>query len=297
MFNWNDLESFLSLSRNAKLNLASKKLKIESTTIARRILRLEQNLDVKLFIRSNNAYILTDNGQKLLTYAERIESEIHSISEDFTDKNVNLSGIIRIAIPEGLGVNVFSKYLKDFYKLHPDLEIELIADSKARNLLTKEIDISITLSRPQKGKLIAKKLADYELRLYGSQEYINNSSRINSPKDLNEHKFISYIDDLIDFPELKYLKDLNKNIKIVFRSNSLIAQLQAVKQGIGLSLLHHFIAREQKDLKLLLEDHIKFSREYWIVVHQDLITLKRVRVVLDFFSNVIKKEKNNFIIN
>ena len=157
MFNWNDLESFLSLSRNAKLNLASKKLKIESTTIARRILRLEQNLDVKLFIRSNNAYILTDNGQKLLTYAERIESEIHSISEDFTDKNVNLSGIIRIAIPEGLGVNVFSKYLKDFYKLHPDLEIELIADSKARNLLTKEIDISITLSRPQKGKLIANK--------------------------------------------------------------------------------------------------------------------------------------------
>ena len=83
----------------------------------------------------------------------------------------------------------------------------------------------------------------------------------------------------------------------MFRSNSLIAQLHAVKQGIGLSLLHHFIAREQKDLKLLLDDHIKFSREYWIVVHQDLITLKRVRVVLDFFSNVIKKEKNNFIIN
>ena len=61
MFNWNDLESFLTLSRNTKLNLASKKLKIEPTTISRRILRLEQKLNVKLFVRSNNAYIFPNS--------------------------------------------------------------------------------------------------------------------------------------------------------------------------------------------------------------------------------------------
>tara|TARA_A100001011_G_scaffold342722_1_gene376482 strand:- start:557 stop:1447 length:891 start_codon:yes stop_codon:yes gene_type:complete len=295
MFNWNDLESFLTLSRNTKLNLASKKLKIEPTTISRRILRLEQKLDVKLFVRSNNAYILTDNGQKLLLYAERIESEAFSINEKFLEKKINLSGSVRIAIPEGLGVEVFSKYLDDFYKLHPDLEIELLADTRARNLLTREIDISITLSRPQKGKLIAWKLSNYILKLYGSKKYINKHQKIKTLKDLNNHKFVGYIDDLIDFPELKYLKDLNKNIKIIFGSNSLQAQLNAVKKGVGISLLHTFIARKEKELVIILDDYIKISREYWIVVHEDLIKLKRVRVVLDFLKDIIKKERKNLI--
>ena len=60
MFNWNDLESFLTLTRAGKLNIASKKLKIESTTISRRISRLEKKLSSKLFFRSNNLYILKD---------------------------------------------------------------------------------------------------------------------------------------------------------------------------------------------------------------------------------------------
>ena len=116
MFNWNDLESFIILSRSGKLNLAAKKLKIEPTTISRRILRLEEKLDVKLFYRSNNQYILTDDGTRLIIFAEKIESEILSINEDFTDKNVNLTGVVRISLPEGLGIEIFTKYLKEFYK-------------------------------------------------------------------------------------------------------------------------------------------------------------------------------------
>ena len=211
MFNWNDLESFLTLSRSCKLNNASKKLKIESTTIARRILRLEDKLKTKLFVRSNNVYILTDSGQRLLTYAESIETEALSINEHFLNKNLNLSGTVRIAVPEGFGVEIFSNHLEEFYSMHPDIEIELLADSLARNMLTREIDISISLSRPKKGKLMAWKLAGYELKLYASKKYLENNNKINSLKDLNDHKFISYIDDLIDFPELKYLNDLNKN--------------------------------------------------------------------------------------
>ena len=297
MFNWNDLESFLTLSRSCKLNNASKKLKIESTTIARRILRLEDKLKTKLFVRSNNVYILTDSGQKLLTYAESIETEALSINEHFLNKNLNLSGTVRIAVPEGFGVEIFSNHLEEFYSMHPDIEIELLADSLARNMLTREIDISISLSRPKKGKLMAWKLAGYELKLYASKKYLENNNKINSLKDLNDHKFISYIDDLIDFPELKYLNDLNKNMKVVFRSNSIRAQFNAVKKGIGLALLHTFIAKEEEKLEIILNDQIKISREYWIVVHEDLIKLKRVRVVIDFFSQIIKKDNNNFFVD
>ena len=49
-------------------------------------MRLEEKLDVKLFYRSNNQYILTDDGTRLIIFAEKIESEILSINEEFMIK-------------------------------------------------------------------------------------------------------------------------------------------------------------------------------------------------------------------
>ena len=293
MFNWNDLESFIILSRSGKLNLAAKKLKIEPTTISRRILRLEEKLNVKLFYRSNNQYILTDDGTRLIIFAEKIESEILSINEEFTNKNVNLTGVVRISLPEGLGIEIFTKYLKEFYKEHRDLEIELLADTKARSLSNKEVDISITLSRPKRGKLVSWKLSDYVIQLYGSKEYFTKNKMIDNLENLTGHKFISYVDDLVDYPELNYLHDSFNNIKILFRSNNLQAQLNAVKEGIGIALLHNFIAKKEKNLIPILPKKIKITREYWIVIHEDLINIKRIRVVVDFISRVMKLEKNN----
>ena len=293
MFNWNDLESFIILSRSGKLNLAAKKLKIEPTTISRRILRLEEKLNVKLFYRSNNQYILTDDGTRLIIFAEKIESEILSINEEFTNKNVNLTGVVRISLPEGLGIEIFTKYLKEFYKEHRDLEIELLADTKARSLSNKEVDISITLSRPKRGKLVSWKLSDYVIQLYGSKEYFTKNTMIDNLENLTGHKFISYVDDLVDYPELNYLHDSFNNIKILFRSNNLQAQLNAVKEGIGIALLHNFIAKKEKNLIPILPKKIKIKREYWIVIHEDLINIKRIRVVVDFISRVMKLEKNN----
>ena len=293
MFNWNDLESFIILSRSGKLNLAAKKLKIEPTTISRRILRLEEKLNVKLFYRSNNQYILTDDGTRLIIFAEKIESEILSINEEFTNKNVNLTGVVRISLPEGLGIEIFTKYLKEFYKEHRDLEIELLADTKARSLSNKEVDISITLSRPKRGKLVSWKLSDYVIQLYGSKEYFTKNKMIDNLENLTGHKFISYVDDLVDYPELNYLHDSFNNIKILFRSNNLQAQLNAVKEGIGIALLHNFIAKKEKNLIPILPKKIKITREYWIVIHEDLINIKRIRVVVDFMSRVMKLEKNN----
>ena len=293
MFNWNDLESFLILSRNKKLKNASKKLKIEPTTISRRILRLEQKLGTKLFFRSNNNYVLTDDGNKLLPFSEKIESEAINISEVFLNKNINLTGKVRISVPEGLGIEIFTKYLKDFFKVHKELEIELIADSKSRSLINKEVDISIGLSKPKSSKLKSWKLSTYNIQLYGSKNYLKENNMINNINELSKHKFVSYIDDLIDFPELKYLQETLNNVKIVFRSNNLQAQLNAVKQGVGIAFLHNFIAKKETTLNVILKNQINITREYWIIIHENLINLKRIKVAIDFILNVFNKEKIN----
>ena len=292
MFNWNDLNSFLTLSRSSKLINASKKLKVESTTIARRIARLEDNLKCQLFYKSPKGYSLTENGLRLLRYAEEVESQIYSISESFIGINPDIKGKVRISVGEGLGVEVLTKYLGGFYEKYPEIEIELLADTRLRSLSNRETDILIALSRPKKGRLKSWKLCDYYVKLYGSNYYLENNVEINEIKDLTKHKFVNYADEFIEFPELNYLQEINNNPHIVFSSNSLRSQLLAVKNGIGIGLLNSFVAYKEKDLRVILPKEINIKREYWIVIHENNFHLRRIKVVADFITNILNDEKN-----
>ncbi|MEM6999027.1 MAG: LysR substrate-binding domain-containing protein, partial [Pseudomonadota bacterium] len=82
---------------------------------------------------------------------------------------------------------------------------------------------------------------------------------------------------------------------IVFRSNSLQSQYQAVSDGMGLALLHGFLAAKDKNLKAVLVNTICISREYWMVVHEDMRQLSRINAVSSFFTEVIKKEQKRLL--
>ena len=291
MFNWNDLSSFLALSRCSKLKLASKKLKVEPTTIARRIARLEKNIESDLFNKSPKGYILTEKGVELLRHVEKIENEVFEINDNFLKSNPRIRGKVRISVGEGLGVEVISKNLNLFYERFPEIEIELLADTKSRSLSNHEADVLISLSRPNKGRLMSWKLCNYFVKLYGSKNYNKDLNSIKSLKDLNSHNFVSYVDELIEFPELNYLKEINNKLNVVFSSNSLRSQLHAVKKGVGLGLLHSFIARNHQDLVPVLPNLVDIKREYWLVVHENLYNLQRIKAVTSFLGEILKPEK------
>ena len=287
MFNWNDLNSFLTLSRSSRLLNASKKLKIEPTTIARRIKRLEKNLNCNLFHKSPKGYFLTEKGSELVKYAEKIESEIFRINENLEIKSSLIRGKVRISVGEGLGVEIISKYIHLFYEKNPEIEIELLADTKSRSLSNRETDILISLSRPQSGRLKYWKLCDYFVKLYASKDFLKEY-QITSVHDLNSKPFISYVDEFIDFPELDYLKEVCINANVLFTSNSLRSQLIAVKSGLGLGLLHTFIGRKHDDLVLILGDKINIKREYWVITHENNYQLERFKAVFVFLKELVK---------
>ena len=278
MFNWNDLNSFLTLSRSSRLLKASKKLKIEPTTIARRIKRLEKSLNCNLFHKSPKGYFLTEKGYELVKYAENIESEVFRINENLEIKSSLIRGKVRISVGEGLGVEIISKYIHKFYEQNPEIEIELLADTKLRSLSNRETDILISLSRPQSGRLKYWKLCDYFVKLYASKSFLKKN-QISSFQDLNNKPFISYVDEFV-------------NANVLFTSNSLRSQLIAVKSGLGLGLLHTFIGRKHNDLVLVLGDKINIKREYWVVSHENNYQLERFRAVFVFLKELFK---NNIV--
>ena len=287
MYDWNDLRYFLELSRQGKLVRAAARLHVDHTTVSRRITALEKQLDVRLFDKSPSGYQLTDAGQRLLPLAEQIESASHRLYQDIAGKDARLGGTVRVAAPEALGTQVIARHVAAFRRQHPDIEIELVAETRRMSLSKREADIAISFSRPDSGRLIAWKLCDYRLRLYATREYLAAHAPIETPEDLAGHDFVSYIDDLIEMPELRFFDSTVRNVNVVFRSTNVSAQFNATLDGIGLGLVHCFMAQREPRLQVVLPTQVSVERTYWLLVHEDLRHVARVDAVCDFLTRTL----------
>ena len=295
MYDWNDLRFFLELSRRGRLISAARKLHVDHTTVSRRIAALENELNARLFDKSPRGYKLTDAGLRLLPYAEQMEAQSNRLYQEISGKDARLSGTVRLAAPEALGAHIIAHNMGLFRQIHPDIELELVAESRRTSLSKREADIAITLARPSTGRVIAWKLCDYRLKLYGAQKYLENHPKISNIEGLAGHDFISYIDDLIQMPELRFLDQVIKDPHVVFRSTNVMAQYNATLDSIGLSLVHCFMADQDPRLIPVLPEDISIDREYWLVVHEDLRHVARVDAVCRFLTQTLKDYHNRMI--
>jgi DNA-binding transcriptional LysR family regulator len=291
MYDWNDLRYFLELSRQGKLIKAAARLHVDHTTVSRRIAALEKQLDVRLFDKSPRGYQLTDAGLHLLPMAEKIEAQSNHLYQDISGKDARLSGTVRVATPEALGSQVIARHVTEFRNNHPDIEIELVAETRRMSLSKREADIAITLSRPDSGRLICWKLCDYRLKLFAARDYLDAHPEIDTQDDLVRYQFVSYIDDLIDMPELRFFENTIKNAHVVFRSTNVSAQFNAILEGIGLGMVHCFMAQNEDRLVPVLPDQIWVDRSYWLLVHEDLRQVARVDAVCQFLRHLLRDNK------
>jgi DNA-binding transcriptional LysR family regulator len=203
-------------------------------------------------------------------------------------KDARLSGTVRISTSEGIGAQVIARHIGEFRAEHPDIEIELMADTRRTSLSKREADIAITFSRPESGRLKGWKLCDYRLKLYGSRAYLDNHPKIENIDDLAQHPFVSYIDDLIEMPELRYFESTFKNPHVVFRSTNLNAQYNAIRSGVGLGLVHCFMTANDPQLVAVLPEQIMVQRSFWLMVHEDLRDVARVDAVCRFITRLLR---------
>jgi len=295
MFDWNDLRYFLEVARRQTYVAAAERLGVDHTTVARRIKALESELDQRLFERASSGFALTPAGRTLLRHAEAVESHSLNAAEEIGGLDAAPRGVVRIATTEALGAAFLAQHVGALRARHPDIELEIVASPSPPSLTARDIDLALTLARPRARKWSAEKLTDYNLYLYGSRGYLAERAPIRSPADLKAHAFVGYIDDLLLYDELKVLDEITPAARTVFRSNSIVAQHNAVNSGLGLALLHPFAVRPEDDLMAVLPETICVRRAYWIAVHDDLRRSARVEAVAAFLKDLAEAHAPQFL--
>lgn len=291
MYNWDDLRYVLELSRRGRLAAAARALQVDHTTVARRVAALEESLNTRLFDRTPRGYVVTKAGQALLAHAERIEAQSIKLYEEVSGQDATLHGTVRMAATEGLAIEFLAKEMVKFRERHPGIVIELVASTPLLDLSRREADLALTLSRPQSGRLIAWKVANYALGLYATRDYLDRMPPIRNKRDLNKHDLIWYVDDLVTLPQLRFLDDFIKDPHIVFESTSVVAHFNAALSGLGMAFLHCFAAEPDPNFVRILPEEVEVRREFWLVVHEDLRHVARVEAVCDFLTQLLHQNQ------
>ncbi|OAP39164.1 LysR family transcriptional regulator [Sinorhizobium glycinis] len=294
-FTWDDLQFFLAVARTGQLSTAARRLRTSHATVSRRIDRLEFALKVKLFERNPRGYVLTSMGQRFVETAERMERETEQLQLDISDGMTAQRGVVRLSTLEGFGNFFLSDRLAEFASRYPNISLELVAIQQIMSLSRKEADIAVALAAPKAGPYHSEVLTPYTLHVYGARSYLAKHPMIRTRNDLSSHRFVGYIEDMIFTPGLDYLGEIQPGLRAHFQSSSILTQLKAARQGLGLCVLPYFMAKDEAKLQIVLPDEIELKRTYWLICHRDLIAMPRVRAVRDFLVEAVRESRGSFL--
>ena len=292
---WNDLQFCLAVAREGTVSAAAKRLGVDHATIIRRIDRLEGDLGAKLFQRRKTGYEITETGRRVTTMAEAIETEIRGGQAEIAGGGARLTGSVRMGAPDGFGSFFLASRLGRLADLHPELQLELVATARLFSLSKREADIAISLAMPQEGRIIGRRLVDYRLFLYASQDYLAREGPIERREDLINRRLIGYISELLFTPELDYLPQILPGLSAQIRSANLIAQLQATLAGVGVAMLPRFLAAQFPNLVPILPDEINILRSFYLLMHADGKEFPQVRAVADYLYELTERDKALFL--
>ena len=160
------------------------------------------------------------------------------------------------------------------------------------SLSRREADLAVMIGRPEKGRLVARKLTDYTLGLYASRGYLATRPPPGAPAGLAGHRLVGYVEDLIAAPALNYAADFLRGWRSDLEISSAIGQLEAVRAGAGIGVLHDYLARDAGLVRVL--PGLRAVRSYWLAIHENLRDVARVRAAAGFLTEAVREAQADF---
>lgn len=286
-FSWDGIRVFIVAAEEGSLTGAARRLGSNQPTVGRHIDALETQLGVKLFQRSVKGLNLTEEGVRLLEQSQPLARQMATLAMA-ADSGGSLRGVVRLALPEGLALEVITPALRRFHHDYPGLQLELAVSASAANLTRGEADVAIRLFRPHEARVVSRRLGVMEMGLYASQGYLAEHTRPKDEAELAGHRIICYGERLASLAENRWLLERCAPSVPLLSSDSTATRLRATVEGLGLSIQPTLLCRHHPGLERLLPELELPAHEVWLVYHEELRQVPRVRAVAGFLADTVK---------
>ena len=239
---------FLAVVETGSLSGAARKLKVSQPTLSRWIADLEEKLGGTLFLRTPKGLLMTETGESILADAREMETSAMAIERRADAGRDAIEGLVRVSCTEGLRTKWLPPHLRSFHDQYPSLQVEILVDNRALNLVRREADIALRLFRPEQPDLIAKKLGGLAMGMYASRDYLGEYGVPTKVSDLKTHFHVGFDESLMGRSDIQVLENMFQADRIILRSNSFVGQYEAARAGIGVDMIDCFLGDADSNL-------------------------------------------------
>ncbi len=286
---WDDLRFFLAVYETGSFTQACARLRTDQSTVSRRIGAMERRLGAKLFDRHGRGMRPTPAARGIAECAGPIQLAVHTIERRFGGIDGELTGVVKIAVTEGLAAGWLTPRMAEFQLARPGVLIEIQAGNEQANLSRREADIAIRLTAPSAPQLVGQLVGRMRFGLYTVKAY---EAIFGLPKNLDEvfnHRIVDHT--ALTAAHLQPWRDIvAAHDHVMYRTNSSICYQWAVQAGYGIGLFPHYTT---KIFPELIPVHIDFDMEIpiWLVSHEETNKIARTRMVLDYVQTLFAKDR------
>lgn len=289
MFDWDDLRFFIAVARHGSTLAAARALKVNQSTVQRRLSELERRIGRRLATRHPNGYRLTELGRQMLPHAERVEQAVFGFGEQLRSSTREVAGVLRVACPEPIVYRLTqSSLLERFQARHPDLRVEFVMSDRYVDLAKGEADVALRSGDTDDAELIGRKIADSLWAVYASRRYLERYGRPERVQDLERHLIVGFDETMAGHRAAKWLASVAPHAKVVARNNSVLGLVYAVKSGIGLAPLPTALGDSEEDLVRVLGPIPELARIWRVLAHPEVRGTPRVSAFFDFIVEEIE---------
>lgn len=281
-FRWDDLRIFLACVEHTSFRQAAHELCVSSSTVVRRIERLETVLKVRLFDRVPEGVLLTADGRMILERVRGVERRIYDVWRNRPQPNVTARGAVSMSITEGLGAYWLVPQLVEFQRSHPFIVLSLRCAMESVDVLRMEADMAIQFQRPTNPELMVAKLGRLHIYLFVAQSYVDIYGMPKSIEEMREHRLVDqWAPNLDQGAWARYLGLDNIEGVVGLRTNSSTALLYAVEKGAGIGALPTY-ALALKAPVIPVDVGIRHHMDIWLTYHPDMRKTPRFATVIDW---------------
>ena len=280
MIDWDDIRYFLAVSRGGSVRAAAKSLGVNHATVLRRIAQLEERLGALMFEKLPAGYRLTAAGEEVLELAKQMEASSLKLETRVLGRDQSVRGLLRVTLAPPLATHLLMPDFADFARLHPDIEMEILASGELANLTNREADVAIRVVYDRKTlplNLHGTKGPELFGGVYMSRDRLA-AWRAGTPDPIRWIVISGHgIPGWAGGGEAP-------TMGAPFRTTDAGAQIAAVRQGLGMTTLPCFVGDADPLLARVPGADLHLYGTVWLLTQGETRKTKRVRLFTEFVS-------------
>jgi DNA-binding transcriptional LysR family regulator len=282
---WDDLRSFLACAKYKSFRNAAEELGLTSTTLMRRIDRLEECIGCRLFLRDQSGLTLSEEGAAMIGDVMEMERHAFNVSRRAAQSSNDTAGSVRVAVTEGPGNFWILPRLIDFQKTYRKITVDLRCAMEQADVARLEADIAIQLERPTNPDLIVTKLGRLHIYAFVSEEY-RKLHGVPSLAEIGNHRLVMQHAPQVDDSAYARVLGVTSLEGIVgIKTNSSVGVLYAVERGAGMGFLPTSSVALGAAL-VAVDLGVHHHADLWLTYHKEFRNSDRHKIVIDWLRKI-----------